>query len=105
MARRPLTAEPLDQDVRIGLAELCAVCGVSAELVLALVEEGILEPVEHTRRGPVFTAPALRRVQQVRRLQRDLGVNRAGAGLAVELLEEVRYLRRRVRVLEAHLFD
>jgi len=105
MAREPLTAEPLDQDMRVALAELCAVCGVSAELVLDLVDEGILEPVDYDRRGPVFTAVALRRVQQVRRLQRDLGVNRAGAGLAVELLEEVRYLRRRLRILEAHLVD
>lgn len=103
-ARKPTPAEPLDPDTAVGLAELCGVCGVSAEWVIELVEEGILEPVDHGRGGPRFPAVAVRRVQTVRRLQRDLGVNRAGAGLALDLLEELEELRRRVRVLESQLF-
>lgn len=96
--------EPLDPEAVIGLAELCGACGVSEEWVIELVEEGILEPVGQDPGGPRFAAVALRRVQTVYRLQRDLGVNRAGAGLALELLEEVEALRRRVRALENQLF-
>lgn len=97
---RSLAAEHLEQ---IALRDLCAVCGVSAELVIDLVDEGIIEPVGHDRGGPYFAAVAVRRVQVVRRLQRDLGVNRAGAGLALDLLDELRSLRARLRVLEAEL--
>ncbi|MDT0634915.1 chaperone modulator CbpM [Spectribacter hydrogenooxidans] len=98
MAARAFAAEPLDT---LELRELCLVCGVSAELVIDLMDEGIVEPVGRSRRGPLFTAVAVRRVQIVRRLQRDLGVNRAGAGLAMELIDELQRLRRRVALLEA----
>ncbi|MDT0619430.1 chaperone modulator CbpM [Salinisphaera sp. P385] len=98
MASISLTAEPIET---LELRELCLVCGVSAELVIDLMEEGILEPVARGRRGPLFTSVAVRRVQIVRRLQRDLGVNRAGAGLAMELIDELQRLRRRVALLEA----
>lgn len=98
MVLKPFAAEPLDT---LELRELCLVCGVSAELVIDLMNEGILEPVGRSQRGPLFTAVAVRQVQIVRRLQRDLGVNRAGAGLAMELIEELQRLRRRVALLEA----
>lgn len=98
--RNVIAIELLDSDAVIELAELCGICGVSESWVIELVEEGIIDPVAHGRGGPRFSAVALWRVQTVRRLQRDLGVNRAGAGLALELLEEVEELRRRVRVLE-----
>ncbi|MDN5939343.1 MAG: chaperone modulator CbpM [Salinisphaera sp.] len=98
MARKNYPAEPLET---IGLAELCALCGVPAEVVIELVDDGIVEPAGGGRGGWVFSAVALRRVRVVRRLQRDLGVNRAGAGLVLDLLEEMHSLRSRVRVLEA----
>lgn len=94
------TIEPLDPDAVIELTELCGVCGVSESWVIELVEEGIIDPVSQGRGDLRFSVVALRRVQTVRRLQRDLGVNRAGAGLALELLEELEELRRRVRLLE-----
>lgn len=91
------TAEPLEE---IRLRELCHACGVSAERVIELVEEGMLEPTGHERTEPVFAAVAVRRVRTVRRLQRDLGVNNAGAALALDLLDELQALRTRVRILE-----
>lgn len=106
MAEKPMSAEPLDTESTLALAELCEICRVEADLVLDLMDEGILEPVGQTRSGtPAFPAVAVRRVRVFRRLQRDLGVNRAGAGLALELLDEVRRLRARLRVLEQQLLD
>lgn len=97
MTDETLPAEALEE---IRLRELCHVCGVPAELVIELINEGILEPARYQRAEPVFTAVAVRRVRVVRRLQRDLGVNNAGAGLALDLLDELRDLRTRIRVLE-----
>ncbi len=95
-----LTGEVLDERPRYSLGELCRACSVHAELVLEMVGEGIIEPVggggadaPHTWR---FTGQAVERVHLALRLQRDLGVNLAGAALAIELLEELRMLRRRL---------
>lgn len=44
-----------------------------------------------------FTGTHLRRATVAIRLQRDLGVNLAGAALALELLDEVAMLRARLR--------
>lgn len=98
MTDRDYSAEPLEE---IRLRELCRACDVSAELVIDLIQEGMLEPTGHERAEPVFAAVAVRRVRVVRRLQRDLGVNNAGAALALDLLDELRALRSRVRVLES----
>jgi chaperone modulatory protein CbpM len=46
-----------------------------------------------------FTYAHLRRVRVVSRLERDLGINLAGAALALELLEEIETLRTRLQVL------
>ncbi len=86
----------VEEDNLLSLGELCRACAISAEDVLRLVEEGLVEP-----RGPEpvawrFEAVSLRRVGRAQRLRRDLGVNLAGAALAIELLEELDRLRARL---------
>ncbi len=89
----------IEEEVELSLAELSQACCANAEWLIALVAEGILEPrlgAQHWR----FGGESLYRVRTVQRLQRDLGVNMAGAALALELLEEVDALRTRLAVLE-----
>lgn len=74
--------------------------GMPAEWILALVEEGVIEPVGADQSHWHFRGHCLRRVRIVQRLQSDLGINLAGAALALELLEEVEALRSRIAVLE-----
>jgi chaperone modulatory protein CbpM len=90
----PIRAIPLDESVEFSLAELCAACRVSEELVVEIVAEGIVEPLGEDRAKWRFTGVALTRVQRVMRLQRDFGVNLPGAALALDLLEELEQLRR-----------
>lgn len=104
MTRKTMPSELLESDTVLGLQEFCSVCGVSTELVINLVDEGIIEPVERRCGEPYFAAVSIRRVQVVRRLQRDLGVNRAGAGLALDLLDELHDLRARLQVLEGQFW-
>lgn len=100
MTKKPtLSVEVLDETSELSLAELCQACAVRAETIIAMVEEGLLEP-----RGPSpgewrFSGPALRRVEISLHLQRDLRVNLAGTALAIELLEEIERLRERLRRL------
>jgi chaperone modulatory protein CbpM len=88
--------ELLDEQTEFTLAELCRSCEVQAEFVETLVEEGILEPSGKRRRHWCFHIGSLRRTRVTLHLQRDLGVNLAGAALALDLLD-------RIQELEAHL--
>jgi chaperone modulatory protein CbpM len=84
----------LDEQTRLNLRELCGACGIHAELVIEMVSEGIAEPIGSNPVDWRFDGPAVKRVQRALRLQRDLGVNLAGAALALDLLEELEELRR-----------
>lgn len=94
----------LDEGSQLSLRELCIACALSAEQVMALMEEGVIEPQQigsqQTGEPLRFSGVCVRKVRRVVRLERDLGVNHAGAALALELLEEIEQLRARVRRLE-----
>lgn len=90
----PITAVLLDDSVEFSLMEVCAACSVTEELVIEIVAEGIVEPLGRERAHWRFTGVALTRVQRALRLQRDFGINLAGAALALDLLEELERLRR-----------
>jgi len=82
------------------LEELSHACGKPAEWILTLVEEGVIAPVKNNQKHWQFRGYCLRRVRIVQRLESDLGVNLAGAALALELLEEVETLRNKIALLE-----
>ncbi len=88
-----------EEPTELTLTEVCRVCGVKTEFIVELVEEGVLAPVGHEPQRWRFTSVHLRRVRVASHLQRDLGVNLAGAALALELLEEIETLRARLQVL------
>ena len=86
----------LDEETVVTLAEVCRACDVDAGTVAEMVEYGIVEPAGGAGGAWRFRATCLRRVTLVVRLQRDLGVNLAGAALALDLLDEIRDLRQRL---------
>ena len=75
------------------LRELCLACGVHAELVIEMVEEGVLEPRGVAPSEWRFSGRAVIRAQKALNLMRDLQVNWPGAALALDLLEEIEQLR------------
>ena len=89
-----LVGQVLEESDLVTLADLCRSCTVETQTVTTLVAEGILDPmggdVEHWR----FTVGSLRRVKTVIHLQRDLGINLAGAALALDLLDRIAELER-----------
>lgn len=89
-----LVGQVLEENDLVTLADLCRSCTVETKTVTTLVAEGILDPmggdVEHWR----FTVGSLKRVKTVIHLQRDLGINLAGAALALDLLDRIAELER-----------
>ena len=103
MAKRKvpiLSGDILEEDTEVTLAQLCETCTVRAEIVEAMVDEGIVVPTCSRGGHWCFAQSSVRRVRVALRLQRDLGVNLAGAALALDLLDRVEQLRARVRTLE-----
>jgi hypothetical protein len=79
----------------IGLEALARRAGIHPELALRLVRLGLIEPRGGTAAAPLFSAGDARPLAQALRLRRDLGVNYAGAVLAVELLARIEELEAR----------
>ncbi len=94
-----------DYEYSLTLAELSQCCGVSAEKILVLVNEGVLDPNGDSDRDWVFGGSDLVRARRALRLERDLGINPAGIALVLQLREESKRLHHRVKILEALLFD
>lgn len=85
------------EDDLLTLGQLCRACDTHAEWVISLVEEGIIEPDGKEVHLWRFSGANLVRVRSALRLQRDLGVNLAGIGLALNLIEELENLRTQLK--------
>jgi chaperone modulatory protein CbpM len=90
---RSLAALILEDQEELTLDDLCRACAAQSDLIMDLVQEGLLIPLGAAPEAWRFTGVQLHRATVAVRLQRDLGVNPAGAALALELIEELESLR------------
>jgi chaperone modulatory protein CbpM len=97
---RYLTGFILEDQVELTLDDLCRACAAQSELIVDLVHEGVLAPIGAAPEVWRFTGVHLHRATVAVRLQRDLGVNPAGAALALELMEELDNLRAQLSRLQ-----
>jgi chaperone modulatory protein CbpM len=95
-----VSGEVLEEEIELSLADLCRACQMPAERVFELVEEGVVEPSGRDPEQWRFHGVSVRRVRCAQRLEQDLGVNVAGAALALDLIEELERLRTRLRRFE-----
>ena len=93
----------LEEQQDLTLDDVCRVCRTEVEQLLAFVDEGIVAPFGAEPAGWRFTGMQVRQVRVAVRLQRDLGVNTAGAALALQLIDELDDLRARLRAIGASL--
>jgi chaperone modulatory protein CbpM len=91
----------LEEQVDLTLDEVCRACSAGHAQLVALVDEGVIAPSGAEPAGWRFTGVHLRRARVAVRLERDLGVNPAGAALALELMDELDDLRVRLRAIGA----
>ncbi len=96
-AIKPISGTIFDETAEITIVELCDVCSVDRKMIDQMIDEGILELMDsgHGRRRLPYSS--VRRTRTVIHLQRDLGVNLAGAALALELLDRIDNLRTQLR--------
>ncbi|MFM9968044.1 MAG: chaperone modulator CbpM [Burkholderiales bacterium] len=93
----------IEEQSGLTLEDLCRACATDAqsarEDILALVEEGVLDTAGASPEIWRFAGHNMRRARVALRLTQDLGVNIAGAALALQLMEEIETLRSRLRVM------
>ena len=91
----------LEDQEELTLDDLCRACAAQSELIVDLVHEGVLAPLGAAPEVWRFTGLHLHRATVAVRLQRDLGVNPAGAALALELMDELDGLRAQLSRMQA----
>lgn len=94
----PLVGVILEEQIELSLTEVCAACRVHTSQIVALVEEGVIEPVPPASpdQAPAdwrFAGDVLDRASRALRLQRDLDLDPSAAALVLELLEQIDALR------------
>lgn len=97
--------EILDESVKLSLTELAQRGSVHIEIIVELVQEGVLEPQGEKPEQWRFTGPDLIRLRRALNLQRDLDLNLPGIALAIDLLEELDELRAKIERMERHMVE
>lgn len=91
----------LEEQTGLTLADLCRACAAQGDVIIALVDEGVLTPIGQTPEYWRFTGVHMHRARVAVRLQRDLGINLAGAALALHLMDEMETLRAQLRQMSS----
>ncbi len=78
-----------DDEKDLTLLQLCNLSRLTPELIIEMVNEGILDPVGASKKSWRFTFSSVENVCKAVRIQNDLEVNLAGAALALHLLDRI----------------
>lgn len=94
---QPLPGAIFEETALLTVKDLSRMCAVDERHIVEYVEEGVLHAVQVDTTEWHFTGAALRRARLALRLERDLELNMAGVALALELMEDLEYLRRELK--------
>ncbi len=87
----------VEEEIVFSLSGLCQAAGASPAEVLALVDEGVLQPSGNAPPQWAFDGHSLRTTRAALRLNTDLALGTAGAALVLDLLEVISVLQARLR--------
>ena len=92
------------EHVLFTLEEVCERCGTHTQMIVEMVEYGIVEPIEQPLLNVwYFNSQALVRLQRAQRLMNGLKLNLSGVALSLELLDEIDGLQQHIEVLRRQL--
>jgi DNA-binding transcriptional MerR regulator len=76
------------------LKDAAARLGLHPDILRRFVELGLLEPAEIAGEEIMFDPVAVHRITVIQRLRYDLGINLAGIGVILDLLDRIEALQR-----------
>ena len=100
VCRRYTTLPPSGE--LLTLDELARLAGVHPDIVECLLEWGLVEPVESEPKL-LFQESAVPTIRRIMRIRNDLGLNWAGIGVILDLLERIDNLERENARLDAQI--
>jgi chaperone modulatory protein CbpM len=83
----------IDESIELSISELSQRCSVNSQLIVELVQFGVVEPRGKQPEEWRFSGHDFVRLQKAIRLHRDLDINLAGVALVIELMEELQQLK------------
>ena len=100
MRRYALVVRSISSD-EVTLDHLAARAEMHPELVARLVEFGLIQPVATQGTLVLFDCAKVSRLQSIKRLRNDLGINLPGVAVVLDLIERLRDLERENASLRA----
>lgn len=99
--------ESQHEHVLFTLEEVCERCDIHVDIIIEMIEYGIVEPVEPIEQSTesiwYFNSHALVRLQRAQRLMNGLELNLSGVALSLELMDEIEELQQRIVILSRQL--
>jgi len=89
--------------VQLSLGELSQATELSSQVIIQIVEEGIVDAVGESPENWSFTIQAVPLAKRAYRLHKDLDVDWSGIALALSLIDELEELREENRRLQRRL--
>jgi len=85
------------------LEDLCHATALPAEIIIEIVEQGIVDPIGDTPDNWTFNAQMITITKKAFRLHNDLEIDWPGTALAISLIDELEQLRTKNSQLQRRL--
>src|SRR5690606_5680650 len=98
------SADIHSETVFFSLSDVCERCGVTTEIIIEMVEHGIIAPAPSSPQNALtFGIDTLARLSRAQRLRDDLELVLPGLALGLELLDRIDELEREIASLKQQL--
>lgn len=87
----------------IGINELCESIRLSEDVIIQIVEHGIIEPAGNIPENWQFSLHMVTTTRKAMRLHHDLDIDWPGIALALSLIDELEQLRLEKKTLQQRL--
>ncbi len=89
--------------VELTLEEICDICNVSTEIMIMMVEEGVIEPSGESPNEWCFDIKMLSLTKRASRLHRDFDIDWNAIPLYLDMINELTKLRAENKLLKQRL--
>ena len=90
-------ASVVEEEIELSLTDLSHACRADMQLLVALVDEGVLAPAGNAPPEWRFRGPSLQRARAALRLIHDLQLEPHSVAIVMDLLDEIATLQARLR--------
>ncbi len=93
----------LEDTTTISFVDVCELCNISEDVLLEMMEHGLLGNRLNDFKKNELTRNHLMRIRSAARLKNDLELNISGVVLVMELLDELHQLQDELCILQRHV--